>query len=552
MPSCPLPPSPKFTGWDTFLPIAKKSLSWNWIPLHPFLFAAHPILFLVVHNNVDFWSNAAVPMMIAFAVIALELLVFGLVLRDFRKAAVLISIWTLVFFWSMPIFVMIRETGILYLRSGMKHLFLLLFPLSAWFVWRTKLSLESLHFPLNAISSTLVLFVFVSGIMSSYETVGLETNSARLQAKIPLNPDTTVTDLPDIYVIIADAFAGKQCLEEVYGYDDEPFYAFLEEQGFQVSRNSFSNYSCTFVSMNSVMNMDYHDKILPQQILRMRGVPLQRAIEAKIHDSIVDNFLQEKGYQRIIITETVNEFEKFRPDAERTFNFAKSPEFLGILWKSTLLATINSSFTDRQASRRQTLAIFSSVKQIAFLSDVTPKYIYAHVICPHVPYVFNEDGSLPEAYGKTFLSSERRANLYLQQHKFVQNQLKDIVSAVIENSQTDPVIIILSDHSPGDMRGSPEATNFQRDSVLNVYQNIVAVRLPGARHTPLPKEFHNVNLFRFTLNELFGTEYEMTAPRFFLYSYSKGRIHETTENVLPIFRGGETLSPTQLYPTQTP
>ena len=506
-------------------------------PLHPFLFGAHPIFFLVVHNRVEFFANAAVPLAIVVLVIALELFVCRLFLRDFHKSAILVTLWTIIFFWSMPFFSMIRAIGIIHLGSDVKYLFLLLFPFSAWIVGRAKSSLESLHFSLNVISSALVLFVLVSGVVQTFDpSMSIKASVSSLDPPISSSP-TKGADLPDLYVIIVDGFGGGECLDKVYGCDDEPFYTFLEQQGFQVARNSWSNYSSTILSMSSIMNLDYHDKVFPEELLNKSGLPQSRAIEAKIHDSLVGDFFREKGYQRIIITEDGHELEKFLPNIEKTFHFGKSPEFLPLLWHSTLLTTINDSYIDRETRRRQTLAIFAALKQASTLSEIRPKYVYAHVICPHAPYVFNEDGSPPDRYNEDFLSAKQRTELYLGQHKFVVNQLRDIIPFLIDHSETDPMILLLSDHAPKWLYGSSGIANFQREAVLDTYQNIIAVHLPGAAHRPLPVPFHNVNLFRYVLNEQFGKNYDLLPPRFFRFAY--GRVSETTEQVLPFIDENE-------------
>ncbi len=513
----------------------KKQGFFSGVPLHPFLFAVHPILFLVVYNKIGFWANASIPTALTLGVVAIELLLCGLVLRNFRKGAVLVSIWTIVFFWSMPFLGMIHETGLVHLGSDFKYLFLLLFPLSAWLVWRTKSTLDFLHLPLNAISLTLVFFVFLSGIVPTSGAGASQKIEKPSQEQFALSSsETDSAALPDIYVIVVDGFGGKECLDKVYGYDDEPFYSFLEQQGFQVARNSFSNYSRTIHSMSSIMNMDYHDKVLSEETMKKHGTPLERDVETKIHDSVVSDFLREKGYRRIIVTEAANEMEQLRPDTEKTFNFEKSPEFLVILWRSTLLTTFNDNFVDRDAYRRQTLAIFSALKQTSTLTEIAPKYVHAHVICPHSPFVFKEDGTLPEFYNEKFLSEKEEADLYLQQHIFTEKQLRDIIPTLIGNSKTDPVIVLLSDHSTRWLRGFTGITDFQREPVLDTYQNLVAIRLPGQGHTPLPAHFHNVNLFRYVLNELFDTDYKMLTPRFF--KFAMGRVYETTEEVLPIYQ----------------
>ena len=85
-----------------------------------------------------------------------------------------------------------------------------------------------------------------------------------------------------------------------------------------------------------------------------------------------------------------------------------------------------------------------------------PIFMFAHIIAPHQPFVFDEHGrpvkpKRPHALG---LSPEARANRaeyhepYLKQLRFVNAKLKETVEAILSNSREAPIIIIQADHGP--------------------------------------------------------------------------------------------------------
>ena len=62
---------------------------------------------------------------------------------------------------------------------------------------------------------------------------------------------------PDIYVIIADEYAGEKQLRDIFSFDNKFFIQQLQERGFHTIRNSTSNYNFTPYSIASTLDMNY-------------------------------------------------------------------------------------------------------------------------------------------------------------------------------------------------------------------------------------------------------------------------------------------------------
>ena len=62
---------------------------------------------------------------------------------------------------------------------------------------------------------------------------------------VAVDPPAAGTPLPDVYYVILDGYTRGDVLGEVYRFDNEPFLSALEERGFVVARESYSNYPAT-------------------------------------------------------------------------------------------------------------------------------------------------------------------------------------------------------------------------------------------------------------------------------------------------------------------
>ena len=202
-------------------------------------------------------------------------------------------------------------------------------------------------------------------------------------------------DLPDVYYVILDRYAGSNGLAEAYDFDNEPFLTALEERGFDVARNAHANYIKTPLSLASSLNMEYLDA----DALEGRG-RVGRGSRADPpgpgRHLVVPSALKELGYRYIHVanwwTPTATNV-----DADRTFRYDGQDEFSTVLAQTTLLR----AFTEPEAAptdpwdwrilRGHSAYALDRLDEIPELPG--PKFVFAHLLLPHDPYVFDRDGS---------------------------------------------------------------------------------------------------------------------------------------------------------------
>jgi len=63
---------------------------------------------------------------------------------------------------------------------------------------------------------------------------------------------------PNVYAIVLESYNSPAALEKIYGLDIGGFVSQLEERGFDVEQQFFSNYSNTILSISSMMAMEHH------------------------------------------------------------------------------------------------------------------------------------------------------------------------------------------------------------------------------------------------------------------------------------------------------
>lgn len=63
---------------------------------------------------------------------------------------------------------------------------------------------------------------------------------------------------PNIYLICLESYHGFEAMQDLYGFTNAGFRAFLEQHGFVVSPGVLANYSFTMSSLQSLMQMGHH------------------------------------------------------------------------------------------------------------------------------------------------------------------------------------------------------------------------------------------------------------------------------------------------------
>ncbi len=322
--------------------------------------------------------------------------------------------------------------------------------------------------------------------------------------------DSSTQVKPDIYYIVLDGYGRSNMLNELYGFDNSEFVQYLQQKGFVIPQQSHSNYPRTALSVASTLNMDYVQSFAPN----LQASPLWWLMVPWLQHSRVRNSLKAIGYKSVSISSdwsitdnpTADIYFKSHPIIVSDFD----RYFIGITPMKTFEPFFErfSSLTTYNAHRISQLNNFKSlVKSV----DVTsPKFVFAHILLPHPPFVFSQDGSpINPDYafslndGNNYKGTPLQyADHYIAQMQFLNRNLEAVIDSVLEHSSQPPIIILQADHGPGMLTDFDSSAN---TCLEERFSNFSAYYLPGMDPNVIPEDITPVNLFRILFNEYFNT-----------------------------------------------
>ena len=278
-------------------------------------------------------------------------------------------------------------------------------------------------------------------------------------------------DLPDIYHIITDANTGFDRVE----YCDNYFKDELLKRGFHICTKAKSNYNYTFCSVPSVLNMDYIENItgsaLPSEALKYYG------------ENKVFNYLKNAGYKINTVTfnlykHLLNNKHKFKPVLLKALSFNSIVYILQCFLGCTY---VSNNFKELSG----TLSKFVNDK------SPQPKYFFGHLMAPHYPYLYNEDGSkIPPQHS-------RNLQYYFTYLKYTNKKLLNTIDELKKNMRPNSIILIHGDHS---VSAEKEEDKFK--ILLAIYGNNKYTK-------SLPDNCSLVNLFRILFNNILNTNFPL-------------------------------------------
>lgn len=500
--------------------------------VYPFLFALYPVLGLYSRNLTEIqpWEVAR-PLVIALLAVAFAMWLLDRILKDRERSAFLAAF--LVFFYSASELAYRVIEG--YLIHGLNESFhrvlliittIMLAFLGSRAVWdkymppaRRKLVTDYL----NLVSIVAVAFpIYNIGAFwiraaddaprpwSSY--VGAAEPHQRLAAG----------DTPDVYYIILDGYGRADALASLYGFDNEPFLNELRARGFFIGTESQSNYLRTSLSITSALNMEYVNFTADLAGAKsMNRIPMFELAS----NNRARRLLEEAGYKFVLI-DSGSAFTRFY-DAEYFLTPFRTRPNLFEMWfySTTALGALYEPELPFTPALQEYLPVAGYSTHRVFILDALEKlstvpqiegtkFVFAHVIAPHPPFVLNENGaSLRPDYpyvtgdGASFVSDkEYYKQGYIGQVKFLNKRILAVIDDILKKSERPPVIIIQGDHGPGLLLmdgDTPDNCLWERASILNAYY------FPEQKTDLLYPSISPINSFRAVFNAFFGTEFEM-------------------------------------------
>lgn len=487
------------------------------LPYYPFLFALYPVAALYAHN-LSKVSPADVlrPVWVVLAACAALVGLLWLLSRSLHGAALAASLWLMLFFSFghayTQLYYRLPAGSVLARSDVLLAVWAALAILGGWALLRLLRGPHLLAPILNVTAAAALVISFAPVV--SVGAAGGQAGAYAFKDPADLHPKAAALPAgqkPDIYYIILDSYGSEDVLREFYGLDNAPFIDWLERRGFVVAEQSRSNYISTTFSLGSSLNYHYLQDLVevPPQSTNYRP-----SFEL-IHHSAVRRFLEQQGYRTVAFA-TGFDFTELR-DAEVFYprQTPYNPFEYNLLMGSAAVFWLD--WVDPIYHRQNVLGQFENLGAAASLPG--PKFVFAHMIIPHVPFVFDENGSpvqpMGSADGYAYTGGlEHYLQGYRGQAQYASQLVEQAVDEILRSSPTPPVIILQGDHGPGAYLDAGSADNTclrERFGILN------ALYLPGQDAATLaqavPQDLTPVNTFRVVFNLYFGADLPMLPNR---------------------------------------
>lgn len=500
------------------------------LAIYPPFFAAFPVLATFQANDDSLRLEALLrPLALSELTCLLLWLVLGLILRSVHRSAAVVGVLFTVGFLYEGWQLLVHPHWL-----ALSSFLIGLFALAGWSAWKVRE-----HATLNVLSVLMVLVVSVTIAMTYHDD----------QRAITDLPKTAQQSRrPDIFYIILDGYGRADALQRCMSFDNSSFIKGLESRGFYVPVLSHSNYCQTELSLASSLNMTYLQGLQP---------PLDResgnrsAVDHMVDQSGVVAFFKSIGYRTISIT-----------TGFPAFSFQSTDEHLQghplTLLETTLiqmtplrmLGGTSRSFFDQ---RRTLLSrSFHELNGLAGTTD-QPKFVIAHILAPHPPFVFLADGSprpLEAPFGlwdgsdfKEHWPDQDYREGYTQQVQWLNQQILDTVDKLTADEDQPPVILLQGDHGS---KLRLEANSLRDTDVTEVFENLMAYYVPEEVENKLYPAISPVNSFPVVINGLFGLNIKLQPDRCY-YSTSRKpyAFADVTERVMAASPANQVSAPHQ-------
>jgi len=494
---------------------------------HPLLFVLFPILFLYAQNAYLMRLKDVVGPLVEFVlgVVALTVILV-LILRNVVKGALMATILVFLFFTFGHVVAALPDFRILFGETeiGRSGLVFLIWCLIIYYSFKSIRKSDKDFLKLTRVLNFIGLVLVAVQIIHGGYVLLTRVNAADNVEKNTIAQQSALPEKrPDVYFLILDGYGRSDVLKEIFGYDNSEFISFLEDRGFVVMDKGHSNYCQTLLSLSATLNMNYVKKLGDFD----RNLKDRLPLNEKLWDNEVFRFFKDQGYKTVSFSSgsSATEFEDvdFYISPSWTIN-----EFRNILMTTTPLPLFLYDEKSQYAHHRKRLSYI--LDKLPDIYEVTsPRFVFAHILCPHPPFVFGPNGekvqsdrSFYAGDGSHFMDQGGTVEEYLVGYKgqiaYVTKRIRKTIENILDRAgDNQPIIVLQADHGPGSglsWLGMDKTNIRERLSILN------AVYLPGGDTSIFYDWLTPVNTFRIILNQYFNTDYELLADRSFYTTWA--------------------------------
>jgi hypothetical protein len=379
-----------------------------------------------------------------------------------------------------------------------------------------------------------VIFIFSVQIFrfgERYLQIKNELSYVNPAPNIPKPTSTATTSKPDIYYLLFDRYTNADILKTNFNYDNSDFLKTLNKNGFVTRDGAFSNYPFTTPSVSSTMSMKYHDqfKSMFENDTKWDTLFPYRTI---LNNPPIAQVLKQNGYTYNQVSSWWD-FTRLRVKADNSYaksfrlnifgaHFYLSDLQRDILHKSILSPWLKKGITsgntavikyDLDRNPRENFdAQLSSLEAISTRKNKSqPNFTFAHVLAPHPPYVFDQNGNWPAYDNEANDNGVTEKTKYKNELTYINGRIENLISN-IRSTSPNAVIFIQADEGPypAQFRGemTPERYYDPADlSLADMKQKfgiMASYYMPGMSSDEVKSLNSSVNVFPFILNHYLG------------------------------------------------
>ena len=491
------------------------------VPITPILASIYPVLFLAAAN----WDQIkyrdigrSLTFCILFGIVLL--LVCRCLMQTWQKAAMLGTVLSIIFFSYGHIyqFIEIKKIALLQHQKITLGISFILAVISFWLLRKAKQVTSLLQYA-NLIITGFCLF----SLIQIWPLITGFFSESFYRPEKPISTNLASADLPDVYLLILDGYPRDDVSKEVLKFDNSSFTNDLKAMGFYVAECSQSNYNYTKLSIESMLNLKYINEV-PDNSNSLQARLTNKNLVYNLKHSKFRKKLESLGYNTVAF-ETGYAFTEV---ADSTFYYPINTDklipnkFESIFINTTILYarydldTLLSGTVYKENARNKELEknylIYSyELNQNAMknlrksVNDIKgPKFVFAHLMLTHYPFVMKPDGSMNDRNVYDTKSLAR-------QFPLINSYLLNLVKAIQSDKQRPSIIIIMGDHG---------YRLFDRI----ILQNYLSVYAPPEVNRRMYPTITPINLFRIIMTEVYGEDYPLVDDKSFTTATGGGSI----------------------------
>ena len=469
-------------------------------PLHSFFLAAFPITSLLAFNIDQIYTRDSLnSLIICMSITVLILIGLRLLFKNWQLAGLLTSLLAMWFFTYGHLYIPMRGVSVFGIAIG-RHRYLLpawsciVLGAAVWLMKRHRAYPQLTKF-LNTFSTILIFLPIIQIGIFHLRNLSLPTPPA-VSSVDPIISWTDDTNPPDIYYIVLDGYPSSEVLKQLYEIDNSAFLEDLRQLGFYIAECAQSNYTRTTLSLSSTFNMAYIDTF--RSDIKPDEKPAWLLPYMK--HSVVRQQLEGLGYQTIVFKHPWESM--VWEDAAIVYRSSGIPH-LSPFDYLLLQTTVARTFLDLQHPDSRQLAHNVNYEDTRYALERLPsvpnipgpKFVYAHLIIPHYPFVFGPNGEkidipyLDDVEHTYTDEDDKRGHTYAV--TYINKKMLEILPKMIQDSKTPPIIVVTADH--GNPKGGKE----------NAVRILAAYFAPEAQ-SQFYKTITPVNVFRILFDTYFN------------------------------------------------